>query len=323
MAARLERGRRAAMVGRRRGLDRAQRGLHTLEHLWPKIAPRPACCRSTGRSSSSAFRRAASRPGWRRSPARPAPPCRRQDARPALLEELKNVTPAERLDLALTHMRKQAARVLAIDDGESARSAADVERIGVRFAHGGRVCQPRGPIDRPASEPGAVVRLSHPGEPRRLRGPRRSATGIRSGGRRRGSARRRQTKAAQQVLAEVESMSEEDMDALVSQQLEQLSVESRECHMDQLARTLEKHDAAATRRVRAEGNAGPARSARAEAQRADRDRGHGLPFSGRGRAIRLPIGGCFAEAWMRSARFRRTAGTPTPSTIPIRRRPAR
>ncbi len=39
------------------------------------------------------------------------------DARAQLLEELKDVTPAERLQLAVTHLQKQAARVLAIDDG--------------------------------------------------------------------------------------------------------------------------------------------------------------------------------------------------------------
>ena len=69
------------------------------------------------------------------------------DARPQLLEELQATSrPPNGCELALTHLRQQAARVLAIDDGESARSAADAERIGVRFAHRGRVCQPRGPI---------------------------------------------------------------------------------------------------------------------------------------------------------------------------------
>jgi len=38
------------------------------------------------------------------------------DARPALLEELENVTPAERLELVLSHIRKLAGRVLAMDE---------------------------------------------------------------------------------------------------------------------------------------------------------------------------------------------------------------
>jgi polyketide synthase 12/myxalamid-type polyketide synthase MxaB len=37
---------------------------------------------------------------------------------PVLLEKLKEVTPAERLDVAQTHIRQQAARVLAMAEGE-------------------------------------------------------------------------------------------------------------------------------------------------------------------------------------------------------------
>ena len=48
-----------------------------------------------------------------------------------------------------------------------------------------------------------------------------------------------------------------------------------------------------------EGNAGPARCPGAKTRRADRHRRHGLPFSGRGTAIRRPIGGCFASGWTR------------------------
>jgi myxalamid-type polyketide synthase MxaB len=39
-----------------------------------------------------------------------------QGAPPALLEKLESVTPGERLDVALTYMQQQAARVLAIED---------------------------------------------------------------------------------------------------------------------------------------------------------------------------------------------------------------
>ena len=39
---------------------------------------------------------------------------------------------------------------------ESARSAPDAERAGLRLAHRGRIRQPRGPIDRPAVQPGLL-----------------------------------------------------------------------------------------------------------------------------------------------------------------------
>ncbi len=64
------------------------------------------------------------------------------------------------------------------DRRRASRSAAAAERAGVRFADGRGVLQRRGPVDRPAFEPHAVVRLSHAGRSGRPRRADDSATGV-------------------------------------------------------------------------------------------------------------------------------------------------
>ena len=197
------------------------RGLHTLEHLmaedraqagvlpidWPKFFERIP---------------AGSEPAWLAEIAREArTTVSPQDARPALLEELKNVTPAERFDLALNHVRKQAARVLAIDEANLPDPRRTLNELGfdsltaVEFANRvgrstGQHLNPAMLFDYPTLESLTrhlvcdVLQLE-------------SAAGPPVAEREEAADESRA-----QVLADVESMSEEDMDALVSQQLEQL-----------------------------------------------------------------------------------------------------
>jgi len=163
-------------------------------------------------------------PAWLRDIARDAREAAPAgDVRPVLLEDLQKVTPAERLELALTFIRKQAARVLAMDDANLPDPRRTLNELGfdsltgVEFANRvgraiGQHVNPALLFDYPTLESlaGYVVRdalhleveaTATPAEPK----AEEAAEEIR-----------------QQTLSDVESMSEEDMDALVSQQLKQL-----------------------------------------------------------------------------------------------------
>jgi acyl carrier protein len=221
MAARLieAEGQRWAAAGV--GWIEPDRGLHTLEHLmaddrtqagvlpidWPKFFARIP---------------AGSEPAWLAELAREARTAVTPEAaRPVLLEELQSVTPAERLDLALDHVRKQAARVLAIDEANLPDPRRTLNELGfdsltaVEFANrvGRSIGQHLSPsllFDYPTLESLTrhlvcdVLQLQSTAAPP-------------------AEAREEAVEDDRvQVLTDVESMSEEDMDALVSQQLEQL-----------------------------------------------------------------------------------------------------
>ena len=62
-----------------------------------------------------------------------------------------------------------------------ARSAADLERVGIRLAHGRGILQSSEPLDRPAAQSYRAVRLSHAGKPCRLRAA--GNAGLGAGGR--------------------------------------------------------------------------------------------------------------------------------------------
>ena len=163
-------------------------------------------------------------PAWLREIARDAREAAPAgDIRPVLFEDLQKVTPAERLELALAFIRKQAARVLAMDDTNLPDPRRTLNELGfdsltgVEFANRvgraiGQHVNPALLFDYPTLESfaGYVVRdalhleveaAATPAEPK----AEEAAQEIR-----------------QQTLSDVESMSEEDMDALVSQQLKQL-----------------------------------------------------------------------------------------------------
>jgi len=220
MAARLveTEGRRWAASGL--GAIDPGRGLHTLEQLlvddrtqagvlpidWPKFFERiPPGAEPAWLTEMAADAREAA-----------------GDTRPVLLEELQAVTPAERLELALLHVRKQAARVLAIDEADLPDPRRTLNELGfdsltgVEFANRvgrsvGHHLNPALLFDYPTLESftGYVVRevlqMDCGAEPASE-----------------ASAPADETAAAAQVVAEVEGMSAEDIDALVNQQLEQL-----------------------------------------------------------------------------------------------------
>jgi acyl transferase domain-containing protein/NADPH:quinone reductase-like Zn-dependent oxidoreductase/acyl carrier protein len=197
------------------------RGLHTLEQLmaddrtqagvlpidWPKFFARIP---------------AGSEPAWLAELAREARTAVVPEAaRPALLDELQKVTPAERLELALDHIRKQAARVLAIDEANLPDPRRTLNELGfdsltaVEFANRvgrsiGQHVSPSLLFDYPTLESLTrhlvcdVLQLQSTAAP-----PAEASEEAVEDER-------------VQVLADVENMSEEDMDALVSRQLEQL-----------------------------------------------------------------------------------------------------
>jgi NAD(P)-dependent dehydrogenase (short-subunit alcohol dehydrogenase family)/acyl carrier protein len=142
------------------------------------------------------------------------------DAGAALLEELRAVTPAERLDLALTHIRREAARVLALEETNLPDPRRTLNELGfdsltaVEFANRvgrsiGRSLNPTLLFDYPTLERLAayVVRdvLSLESEAARSAEPKADA--VRA-----------------EAVADVEKMSEEDLDATVLRHLEQLHV---------------------------------------------------------------------------------------------------
>ena len=222
MAARLieAEGQRWAAAGV--GWIEPNRGLHTLEHLmaddrtqagvlpidWPKFFARIP---------------AGSEPAWlaelagEARTATVAP----EAVRPDLLEELKAVTPAERFDLALDHVRKQAARVLAIDEANLPDPRRTLNELGfdsltaVEFANRvgrsiGHHLSPSLLFDYPTLESLTRHLVSDVLQLQSAEAPPA------------GESEEAVEDDRVQVLTDVESMSEEDMDALVSQQLEQL-----------------------------------------------------------------------------------------------------
>jgi acyl transferase domain-containing protein len=224
MAARLieTEGRRWAAAGV--GWINPDQGMHTLEQLiadqriqagvlpidWPKFFERippgsePAWLGELARDAREA-----------QSAVSPA------DASPALLEELNRVTPAERLELALSHIRKQAARVLAIDEANLPDPRRTLNELGfdsltaVEFANrvGRSVGQHLNPallFDYPTLESlaGYVVRDMLHLETEAERPAAETAQLV--------------DEVSAQAVADVEQMSEEDMEAVVSQQIERL-----------------------------------------------------------------------------------------------------
>jgi hypothetical protein len=222
MAARLKEseGRRWSAAGV--GWIEPTRGLHTLEQLmvdghaqagvlpidWPKFF---AQIPSGGE------------PDWLADMAREARAAApsAESGPPVLLEKLQGVTPAERLGLAVTHLRQQAAKVLAMDDAELPDPRRRLNELGFDSLTGVEFCNRVGQsigehlnptvlFDYPTLETlaGHVVRdVLHMEceEEAPKAGPEDALSEVR-----------------QQAMNEVESMSEEEMNALVNEQLEKL-----------------------------------------------------------------------------------------------------
>ncbi len=147
---------------------------------------------------------------------------------PVLLEQLRGVTPAERIEVAVTHLRQQAGRVLSMDEANLPDPRRTLNEVGfdsltaVEFCNrvGRSIGQHLNPallFDYPTLESlaGYVVRdllqLETSGEP--------------------ASAEPAGEKPAEaveetrmQALADVEGMSNEEMDALVTEQLAKLQL---------------------------------------------------------------------------------------------------
>jgi hypothetical protein len=140
---------------------------------------------------------------------------------PVLLEQLKSVTPAERLGLAVTHVRQQAAKVLAMSDTELPDPRRRLNELGFDSLTGVEFCNrvsrsvgqhlnPTVLFDYPTLESlaGYLVRdalhLECSEEPPPAE-PEEALSEVR-----------------QQAMADVEVMSEEEMNALVNEQLEKL-----------------------------------------------------------------------------------------------------
>jgi acyl carrier protein len=220
MAARLidAEGRRWSAAGV--GWIEPDRGLQTLEQLmaddrvqagvlpidWPKFFERiPSGSEPSWLAEMARGARADASPG---------------DASPVLLEELQKVTPAERMELALTHIRRQAARVLAIDEANLPDPRRTLNELGfdsltaVEFANRvgrsiGQHLNPAMLFDYPTLESlaGYVVHdaLHLESEAAAPLEPQDAAD-----------------EASRQAADDVENMSEDEMNALVSRQLEQL-----------------------------------------------------------------------------------------------------
>jgi NAD(P)-dependent dehydrogenase (short-subunit alcohol dehydrogenase family) len=142
---------------------------------------------------------------------------------PVLLEKLQSVTPAERLEVALTFIRQQAARVLAMDDANLPDPRRTLNEVGFDSLTGVEFCNrvgrsvgqhlnPAVLFDYPTLESfaGYVVRdvLHMESESEAETPP--------------AQPEKAEEEARQQTLADVEGMSEEEMDALVTQQLDKL-----------------------------------------------------------------------------------------------------
>jgi acyl transferase domain-containing protein/acyl carrier protein len=222
MAARLieAEGRRWAAAGI--GWIEPDRGLHTLEQLiadertqagvlpidWPKFFARIP---------------QGSEPAWLEEMARDAREAvPTVDAAPVLLDELEKVTPTERLELALNHIRKQAARVLAIDESNLPDPRRTLNELGfdsltaVEFANrvGRSIGQNLSPsilFDYPTLESlaGHVIRDMLQMETKSAQASVDSEQEV------------NQEKV--QAVADVEEMSEEEMEAVVMRQLQKLN----------------------------------------------------------------------------------------------------
>ena len=141
---------------------------------------------------------------------------------PVLLQELTNVTPAERLDVAVTHLRQQAARVLAMDESQLPDPRRPLNELGFDSLTGVEFCNRVGRsigkhlnptllFDYPTldSFAGYVLRdVLH--------------LDCQNGASAITPAEEATHAIEQQALAEVESMSEAEMDTLVNEQLEKL-----------------------------------------------------------------------------------------------------
>jgi acyl transferase domain-containing protein len=148
------------------------------------------------------------------------------DASPVLLESLKSATPAERLGLVLTHIREQAARVLAMDRGNLPDPRRTLNELGFDSLTGvdlanrvgrsiGQHINPALLFDYPTLESlaGYVVRdMLHMSSDADLAVAEAADT------------ENADESGRAQVAADVEKMSEEDMNLLVSKQLEQLQI---------------------------------------------------------------------------------------------------
>jgi acyl transferase domain-containing protein/acyl carrier protein len=221
MAARLieAEGRRWEAAGI--GWIEPDRGLHSLEQLiaderiqvgvlpidWPKFFARIPV---------------GSEPAWLEEiaqGAREAAPT--GEAAPVLREELEKVTPAERLELALTHIRKQAARVLAIDESTLPDPRRTLNELGfdsltaVEFANRvgrsiGQTLNASVLFDYPTLESlaGHVVRDMLELETDVLQ----LAAGLEPA----------VDEEQMQAVSDVEEMSEDEMEAIVMRQLERL-----------------------------------------------------------------------------------------------------
>ncbi len=144
---------------------------------------------------------------------------------PELLEKLQAVTPAERPELAVTALRQQAARVLAMDDAHLPDPRRTLNELGfdsltaVEFCNRlgrsiGQRVNPTVLFDYPTLESlaGHVLRDVLDMEP-----------AVESNGRLAdGEAKHAADDEAAKALDDIETMSEEEMDALVTAQLERL-----------------------------------------------------------------------------------------------------
>jgi acyl transferase domain-containing protein/NAD(P)-dependent dehydrogenase (short-subunit alcohol dehydrogenase family) len=222
MAARLEEtdGQRRAAAGI--GLIDPDRGLETLELLmaeervqagvlpidWPAFfAHNPAAREARCLSDVSREAQSASSPG--------------AGGPPALLDDLHRVTPAERLDVALLHVRRQAGQVLGMDDANLPNPRQTLNEVGfdsltaVEFCNriGRSIGQPLGPavlFEYPTLESLAghlvcdVLHLETAGEACDAQ-PADTGDDL-----------------SEKALADVAAMSEAEMDALVTAQIAKL-----------------------------------------------------------------------------------------------------
>jgi NADPH:quinone reductase-like Zn-dependent oxidoreductase/acyl carrier protein len=186
--------------------DRAQVGVLPID--WPKFFERiPVGSEPTWLAELAREARAAGTPA--------------DSGPPELLELLKTVTPAERPETTLTHLRQQAARVLVMDEANLPDPRRPLNELGfdsltaVEFCNRvsrsiGQRLNPSVLFDYPTLESltGYVLRdilnMETTAEPTET-SPAETAD-----------------EGRQQVLADVEVMSEEEMDALVTEQLEKL-----------------------------------------------------------------------------------------------------
>ncbi len=143
---------------------------------------------------------------------------------PVLLEQLRDVTPAERIGLALAEMRQQAARVLAMSEGELPDPRRPLNELGFDSLTGVEFCNrvsrsvgqhlnPALLFDYPTLESFAAYLVRD-----LLQMECRQEPAIEEKEEKEETAQ----DVRQQAITEVQAMSEEEMDALVMDQLEKL-----------------------------------------------------------------------------------------------------